>query len=151
MRLQLCHCPIAVAASASAPRLSWKGTAWSLHMLPAPVLNAFRGSLRISLSLTEPADRRASCPLSEGHGSLFSHFFEKLTFSVIWKERKKEATRKISSLLVVTAGCLSPCLLSNFLTWNCWFFCVSLYIIIPLLVCTCSTTHTAIAWSKQAW
>lgn len=90
----------------------------------------------------------------KGHGSLFAHFFEKLTFSVIWKERRKEATRKISSLLVVTAGCLSPCLLStrlNFLTWNCWFFNVSLYIIISLLVFRCSTTHIAIAWSKQAW
>lgn len=43
-----------------------RGTAWSLHVLAAPVLNAFRGSLRIALSLTEPADSRASCPLSEG-------------------------------------------------------------------------------------
>lgn len=89
--------------------------------------------------------------LQKGHGSL-SHT-EKLTFSVIWKERKKETIKKSYSLLEINAGCLSPCLLSmclNFLTWNCWFFNVSLYIIIPLLVCSCSTTRIAIAWSKQA-
>lgn len=48
----------------------------------------------ITLSRTEPADMRTSHPPSERPWFSSSHFFEKLPFSVTWKERKKEKTKK---------------------------------------------------------
>ena len=41
-----------------------------------------------------PADTGTSCLLSGGPWFSFSYFFEKLTLSGIWKERKKETTKK---------------------------------------------------------
>lgn len=91
--------------------------------------------------------------LLKGRGSLPYTSLKNCPSAWLERKGKRRKQKKICSLQEINPGCLSPCLLSmclKLLTWKCWFFHMSLNIIIPLSVCNCSTRHIAITWWKQA-
>lgn len=122
----------------------------TLHKLFDSAPGTFGVSLNTS-SLTEPADMQTSPPPLER--PCFFLTLWKIALQCDLKRKEKEKTIKIHRLPEINPGSLSPCLLSvclKLLPRNCRFSTVSLHIVISVLVCSCSTMHTAITWSKQA-